>query len=135
MAKTKVRHNRVGVGSGLGELEADIMSVVWRLGSATVKDVFEELYFENRLAYTTIMTVMSRLANKGILKQDKRSTAFVYTPNVSKEDVASSIINNVIEKVLDGNLTTALTLLLQNSDIEKGEIEGIQQVIRDKKKR
>ncbi|MBE0446527.1 MAG: BlaI/MecI/CopY family transcriptional regulator [Actinobacteria bacterium] len=136
MAKktVRVRKNRVGVGSGLGELEADIMSVVWRLGSASVKDVFEELYPDKRLAYTTIMTVMSRLANKNVLKQDRTGTAYVYTPNVSQEEMANSMINQVIDKVLGGSIAPVLSFLLNKSEIDEGEIKRIKQAIQKKKK-
>lgn len=128
MAKkaTRVRKNRVGVGSGLGELEADIMSVVWNIGSASVKDVFEELYPDKRLAYTTIMTVMSRLANKGVLRQDRTGTAYLYTPNVTQEDMASVMINQVVDKVLGGNPVPALMHLLKRTQLETVEIEKLQ---------
>lgn len=135
MAKktVRVRKNRVGVGSGLGELEADIMSVVWKLGSASVKDVFEELYPEKRLAYTTIMTVMSRLANKSVLKQDRTGTAYMYTPNVSQEEMANSMINQVIDKVLGGSVTPVLSFLLRRSEIDENEIERIKLAIQERK--
>lgn len=136
MAKktTRVRKNRVGVGSGLGELEADIMSVVWKLGSASVKDVFEQLYPEKRLAYTTIMTVMSRLANKGVLKQDRSGTAYIYTPNISQEDMANKMISHVVDKVLGGNIIPAIVHLLHRSEVDASEIERIKQMIEDKNK-
>ncbi|HEY3375654.1 MAG TPA: BlaI/MecI/CopY family transcriptional regulator [Candidatus Aquicultor sp.] len=120
---TRVRKNRVGVGSGLGELEADIMSVVWNIGSASVKDVFEELYPDKRLAYTTIMTVMSRLANKGVLKQDRSGTAYLYTPNVSQDDMAQVMINQVVDKVLGGNPVPALMFLLKKTTLTDVEID------------
>ncbi|HZD60010.1 MAG TPA: BlaI/MecI/CopY family transcriptional regulator [Anaerolineae bacterium] len=136
MAKktVRVRKNRVGVGSGLGELEADIMSVVWRLGGASVKDVFEELYPEKRLAYTTIMTVMSRLANKNVLKQDRTSTAYMYTPNVSQEDMANSMVSQVIDKVLGGSVAPVLSFLLKKSEIDESEIERIKLAVEERKK-
>jgi predicted transcriptional regulator len=130
----RVRKNRVGVGSGLGELEADIMSVVWRLGGASVKDVFEELYPEKRLAYTTIMTVMSRLANKNVLKQDRTSTAYMYTPNVSQEDMANSMVSQVIDKVLGGSVAPVLSFLLKKSEIDESEIERIKLAVEERKK-
>lgn len=129
----RVRKNRVGVGSGLGELEADIMSIVWKLGNASVKDVFEELYPDKRLAYTTIMTVMSRLANKNVLKQDRSGTAYIYTPNVSQEEMANSMIGHVVEKVLGGNVAPAVVYLLKRSEIDVNEIERIKSMIQEKK--
>ena len=130
----RVRKNRVGVGSGLGELEADIMRVVWQLGGATVKDVFEELYPDKHLAYTTIMTVMSRLANKNVLKQDRSGTAYMYTPNVSQEEMANSMITQVVEKVMGGRVAPVLSFLLNKGDIDEEELDRIKKAIQDKKK-
>ncbi|OFW32002.1 MAG: hypothetical protein A2074_08335 [Candidatus Aquicultor primus] len=130
----RVRKNRVGVGSGLGELEADIMRVVWELGGATVKDVFEELYPDKHLAYTTIMTVMSRLANKNVLKQDRSGTAYMYTPNVSQEDMANAMITQVVDKVMGGRVAPILSFLLNKGDIDVKELDRIKQAIQDKKK-
>lgn len=130
----RVRKNRVGVGSGLGELEADIMRVVWQFGGATVKDVFEELYPDKHLAYTTIMTVMSRLANKNVLKQDRSGTAYMYTPNVSQEDMANAMITQVVEKVMGGRVAPVLSFLLNRGDIDEQELDRINEAIQDKKK-
>ena len=134
MAKktTRVRKNRVGVGAGLGELEADIMTVVWRLGSASVKDVFEQLYPAKRLAYTTIMTVMSRLANKGVLKQDRSGTAYIYTPNISQEDMAHSMIGHVVDKVLGGDAGPALLYLLERVGINGSDYDKMKQLVQEK---
>ncbi|MHB8842030.1 MAG: BlaI/MecI/CopY family transcriptional regulator [Candidatus Aquicultor sp.] len=126
----RVRKNRVGVGSGLGELEADIMSVVWKTGSASVKDVFEELYPDKRLAYTTIMTVMSRLANKSVLKQDRSGTAYIYTPNVNQEEMANTMINNVVDKVLGGNPAPAILFLLSKTGLAAGDIDRIKETLK-----
>ncbi|NCO66868.1 MAG: CopY family transcriptional regulator [Candidatus Aquicultor secundus] len=126
----RVRKNRVAVGSGLGELEADIMSVVWKIGSASVKDVFAEIYPERRLAYTTIMTVMSRLANKGVLKQDRSGTAYIYTPNVNREDMANNMISNVIDKVLGGNPAPAILFLLSKSGLAASNIDKIKKTLK-----
>ncbi|MDI6716264.1 MAG: BlaI/MecI/CopY family transcriptional regulator [Actinomycetota bacterium] len=117
----------------MGELEADIMNVVWRLGGASVKDVFEELYPTKRLAYTTIMTVMSRLANKGILKQDRSNTAYMYTPKIDQQEMANTMISQVIDKVLGGDVMPALTFLLQRSEMDEAEIEKIKKAINKKK--
>ena len=95
---------RPGIGiRTLGELDVDVLLVVWRLGKATVKDVFEVLYETRRLAYTTIMTVMSRLAKKGILRQDRSRTPYEYTPVVRRDELAFSIVNHVVDRLLDGS--------------------------------
>ena len=95
---------RPGIGiRTLGELDVDILLVVWKLKKATVKNVFEELYETRRLAYTTIMTVMGRLAKKGILSQDRSRTPYEYAPLVRRDELAASIVGHVVDRLLDGS--------------------------------
>ena len=75
----------------LGDLETEVMGVVWEKRKATVQDVKEALAPRRSLAYTTVMTVMSRLAQKGILERQKEGRAFYYTPVASQEKVAGSL--------------------------------------------
>ncbi|MDI6717008.1 MAG: BlaI/MecI/CopY family transcriptional regulator [Actinomycetota bacterium] len=85
------------------------------------------------LAYTTIMTVMSRLANKGILKQERRTPAFtpafIYTPNVSKEEIAAYMIGRVVDKVLEGNTAYALSLMLESGNIKGSDMQKIKKAL------
>lgn len=64
----------------LGDLEAAVMDVVWARGAVSVREVREALRPERPLAYTTVMTVMSRLAEKGILLHERQGRAFIYRP-------------------------------------------------------
>ena len=102
MAKYK-GSNKIGIG-GIGKLEADIMSVAWKLNRpVTVRDVYEELRSNRKIAYTTVMTVMNNLSEKKLLNQDKAATAYVYIPTITNIEVATSIVENVIDKLLHGS--------------------------------
>lgn len=76
------------------------MEVIWRLGSATVRDVHGVLARDSELAYTTVMTVMSRLAEKRILGRKSAGKAFVYRATFSREryeeDLARSRVRGLI---------------------------------------
>src|SRR3989339_1186818 len=81
----------------LGELENEIMEVVWKNGACSVRFVLSELEKKRKIAYTTVMTVMSRLHEKGILKRKKdASGAFVYIPIKDKK----SFMANASEKII-----------------------------------
>ncbi|MDI6815843.1 MAG: BlaI/MecI/CopY family transcriptional regulator [Actinomycetota bacterium] len=94
---------------GLGELEAAVMKIIWEKNINTVKDVFIELYPKKRLAYTTIMTVMRRLAEKGVLEQDRTAKTYYYKAKVGQEEMAESMINSVVNKVL-GNVSADVVI-------------------------
>jgi predicted transcriptional regulator len=88
--------------TGLGWLEADVLRVVWDKGEVTVRDVYEHLRENRRIAYTTVMSVLRNLAAKGLLAQDKAAAAYVYRPLVSDEEVARSILDAVVDKIMGG---------------------------------
>jgi len=88
-----------------GSLEAEIMPILWRDGQATVKQVHREIMDWRDLAYTTVMTTMERLTEKGVLKREKRGAAYVYTLAHSREEYAAQSVRQIIEQVLDGDAT------------------------------
>lgn len=85
----------------LGPLEQDVMDVVWRLGDATVRDVHEELAATRKIAYTTVMTTMTRLAAKGLLKRDTAGLAHRYGAAVSRDTYLRGALGKVLSWALD----------------------------------
>ena len=127
MAKSsKGKSNLQLADTGLGELEASVMQIVWQHKKATVKDVFMELYPKRRLAYTTIMTVMRRLAEKGVLEQDKSTKTYLYTPKVDQEKMALSIVDNVPNKVMSGSSVDLLIGVINNNELSEDELNAFE---------
>ena len=85
----------------LGPLEDDIMAVVWSQGSATVSTVHKALREKKDIAYTTVMTTMSRLAKKHLLNQDTTSSSYVYTPTLSRGDFERYVVRGVVNGLFD----------------------------------
>lgn len=81
----------------LGPLEQEVMDAVWRLGDTTVREVHGELLASRQLAYTTVMTTMTRLAAKGMLLRDTAGLAHRYRPAVSREHYARSAVGDVLD--------------------------------------
>ncbi|GIX49716.1 MAG: penicillinase repressor [Candidatus Tectimicrobiota bacterium] len=79
------RPQEKGLRKVFGELEAAVMEWLWAHGAGTVGDVYQALAGQRELAYTTVKTVMERLAAKGYLRCDKRQRAYLYTPVQSRE--------------------------------------------------
>lgn len=102
------RPDRKGLRKVLGDLEADIMDIVWAWGTATVRQVHNRLNKDRPLAYTTVMTVMSRLADKGILNKDKAGAAFVYKPSTTRDAFMESAVREVITGLLGDFSTPAI---------------------------
>jgi len=70
----------------LGPLEAEVMDRLWKRRSATVRDIVEDLGRSRTLAYTTVMTIMSRLHAKGLLARTRDGKTYVYRPASSREE-------------------------------------------------
>jgi len=81
----------------LGPLEAEIMDVVWDSGEVTVRDVHGSLEEVHPLAYTTVMTTLGRLADKGLVQRIEDQPAHRYRALVSREEYARSTVKSVVD--------------------------------------
>jgi len=94
------RYNQIGLRKFLGDLECEIMELVWKLAqpTVTVRDVFNALRKEREIAYTTVMTTMVRLSEKGLLKiVDKIGLANCYMPEYDSEEFINTAVNMILE--------------------------------------
>jgi predicted transcriptional regulator len=77
----------------LGELERDVMERLWEAGQPlTVREVHEQLAEHRKIAYTTVMTVLDRLAKKHVVRQEREGRAFRYTPAASREQMVAELM-------------------------------------------
>ena len=81
----------------LGPLETDVMEAVWQRGEATVRDVHAALAGDRDIAYTTVMTTMTRLAAKGLLVRDTTGLAHRYRAALSRDEYARSTVHSVVD--------------------------------------
>ena len=94
------RTDRPGIRKVLGDLEAEIMELVWSRpeGQGTaVRDVFEILYERRRIAYTTVMNTMTRLARKKLLRVEKKDQAYIYYPTLTQQEFISRFVGRILE--------------------------------------
>jgi predicted transcriptional regulator len=111
---------------GIGPLEADILAIIWERERVTVRDVYEILRLQRKIAYTTVMTVLNNLVKKGLLTQNRASTAYVYTPAITGNEVAGTILDSVVERLFRGRSNQALSDLLGlKRDLSPGQAEDL----------
>ncbi|MHB8841536.1 MAG: BlaI/MecI/CopY family transcriptional regulator [Candidatus Aquicultor sp.] len=101
-AKVSFKPYKRGFKKFLGDLEADIMEIIWTKERVTVRDVYQEMLKGRDIAYTTVMSTMSNLAKKGVLYQEKQDAAYIYMPKVSKGEFAKNMVREVLDGLLDG---------------------------------
>jgi predicted transcriptional regulator len=100
----------------LAPLELDCMQALWILGPATVRDVRDRIAPHRPRAYTTIMTILDRLARKGAVERSKMGRAYLYRASLSAEQARSHAVGQVIENFFGGS-TEALLSQLHNSGV------------------
>ena len=113
----------------LGELEAQILDIIWDLEPPiTSSQVFKIMYPRRELSYSTIMLTMAKLARKGILTQqrtgDKKTAPFIYTIIISRREMGLRLLQEVSEKVLKSPLHVAVGKILAGT-LSQGEIQKL----------
>jgi predicted transcriptional regulator len=94
------RPDRPGIRKVLGDLEAEIMELIWAQPpekGIAVRDIFELLYQRRRIAYTTVMSTMARLAKKQLLRVKKNEQTYIYYPTCTEQEFISSFIGRILE--------------------------------------
>jgi BlaI family penicillinase repressor len=95
----------------LAPLELDCMNTLWPMGQGTVREIRDRLAARRPRAYTTIMTIMDRLARKGVVERRKVGRAYIYSPNLSAEDARTQALGQVIENFFGGSKDALLAQL------------------------
>src|SRR5437773_12324998 len=99
----------------LGSAELDVLKVLWERGPSTVRDVLEGLHGKGRrVAYTTVLTMLTRLEQKGAVASDKSDQAYVYRPRLSRERVTASRLKALVQQLYDGAATPLVLHLMQS---------------------
>lgn len=98
------------IGKVLGDLESDIMEIIWHSPAPiSVRDVTEKLQHKRKIAYTTVMTVMGRLVEKGLLKRKNLGRSYLYQPAYSKDKFLTRVSRQIIKNLITsfGNAAVA----------------------------
>jgi predicted transcriptional regulator len=112
-----------------GELQTQLMAALWRIGSGTVEQARAALPPRYRGAYTTVQTVLNRLAERGLLTRGKQGNAIVYRPAVSEADYLSRAIRQTLAGASSEARQTVLAQLI--GDLEGDELTDVQRLSRE----
>ena len=126
------RRSGQGIEKLLGELELAIMDHVWRSEWVTVRDVLYALNRERSLAYTTVMTVISRLTDKGLLLIEKRGKAYHYKAAFTREEFETRAAAQVIQALIaDFGSEIALSQFVKElSGVDPGKLARLAEMAR-----
>lgn len=93
------RESRDPVARYLGDLQAAVMEIFWRRESATVREVAEELNKKRALAYTTVLTLVSRLWSRGLLSREPEGRGFRYRAVKSRDEFLAELSDELIDRL------------------------------------
>ena len=110
-----------------GELE--ILRVVWDHGPCTVRQVMDVANRARRRAYTTVMSLMNTMTDKGLLDRKPQGRAFVYATTATREKTLSSLVGDLLGRAFDGSASAMVAHLLEGTDPSGDELEEIHRTI------
>ncbi len=107
--------------------ELDVMAVLWELGSGTVAEVQERL--PDRLAYTTVLTVLRTLEEKGYVGHEEEGRAYRYRPLVERERAGESALRRVVRKLFLGSPELLVTQLVSDRSLSEEELRRLRRLL------
>jgi len=120
----------------LGRLERQVLEETWRRRDISVRDVF--VAFEEKVAYTTLMTTLDRLYKKGLLSRRKEGRAFLYSPLVTPEELEQGIREDVIDGLLglgSASVEPVLACIVDAvSERDRESLDELDRLIRKKRR-
>lgn len=107
--------------------ELDIMSILWKDGSATVSEVREQL--PDELAYTSVLSALQTLEEKGCVTHEAEGRAYRYIPLVEPEEAGRNALGRILDKVFHGSAEMLLAQLVEERDLTRPELERMRKLL------
>jgi predicted transcriptional regulator len=115
--------------------ELRVMKALWELGKGSVSEVRAELQSRgNELAYTTVMTLLGRLAAKNAVLVDKTREPFLYKPAFRRENVLAERLREFVRDVFDGQADSLVLRLVEDESLTREELQKIERKIAEAEK-
>lgn len=116
----------------LTEVELELMDVLWDKGQATVAEIVEALP-EERLAYSSVLTMMRILEQKGYVTHEKEGRAFVYRALVDRQQAQKTVIGYLLKRFFDNSPELLVVNLLEHEEVGPKEVKRLKRMIEDAK--
>lgn len=118
------------------ESELEILQILWKNGTATVRDVHEELAQIKEVGYTTTLKLMQIMHEKGLVKRDESMRTHIYQAAVNKEKTQKHLLTKMIDSLFGGSSTQLVLQALGSGEqkVSAEELEEIQKLIENLKK-
>lgn len=116
----------------LSDAELEVLKALWDLGPTSVREVMNHLHAQGReLAYTTVLTFLTRLKAKKYVTSKKSGQAYIYKARVTREKVTGSRLSSLIEQLFDGASAPLVLHLVQSNKLSPDEIGELRKMLDD----
>jgi BlaI family transcriptional regulator, penicillinase repressor len=115
--------------------ELEILKVIWERGQATVREVHQDLAQKRKVAYTTVLTMMGILEQKGHLKKRAGERAYIYSPVQSQEHVVKRMVNEFVARVFNGAAKPLLVHLVEDPATSAEDLKAIEAALKARRKK
>ena len=109
--------------------ELEVLQIIWEHGPCTVREVMNLLEPKHPRAYTSVMSLMNVMAEKGLLNQEPKGRAFIYSAKVSRDKTQSSMLSDLLNRAFDGSANALVAHLLQQTEPNSEELDEIHKTI------
>ena len=113
----------------MAKSELEIARIVWKLGSATVREVLEQLPKDRNLDFKTVQTYLRRLESKGYFKTKKEGRSKVYLAKVRADRVVREVVDDFMERLFDGEAIPLLQHLINDRGLSDDEIRKLREML------
>ncbi|MBN1919470.1 MAG: BlaI/MecI/CopY family transcriptional regulator [Verrucomicrobia bacterium] len=118
----------------LGDVQLELMKVVWAKGKATVREVTDAIAAKREMAYTTVLTMLRDLETKGLLSHEVDGRTYVYKPVVQRKRIVRGIVGDITRRLFDGSPAALLAHVLDAETIEPDELDRMKRMIAEKER-
>ncbi len=109
--------------------ELEVLQIIWEQEPCTVREVMNLLKPKRARAYTSVMSLMNVMAEKGLLNQKPKGRAFIYSAKVSRDKTQSSMLSDLLNRAFDGSANALVAHLLQQAEPNSEELDEIHKTI------
>ncbi len=119
----------MGKRPALAKSELELARIVWELGEATVRQVYEALPAERKLDFWTVQTYLRRLKAKGYLKTRRQGRSNVYSPRVRPAQVVRDVVDDFLNRLYDGEALPLFQQLIHDRGLSDEEVAELQKML------
>lgn len=111
------------------QAELEILSVLWELEAATVREIHERLNARKPTGYTTVLKLLQLMDEKGLVERDKANRAHIYRAKIKQNETGKQMLGDVLQKVFGGSALKLVQQVLENETTSREELKEIRKMI------